>query len=82
MVDCPAALWLFEDGAWVSLVLCPDGLFALCDEDPEGFEVEFSSCRCCGVAGLEFDVVGADCANADVVIATAAPVANNKRLFI
>jgi len=44
--------------------------------------VDVESCWRCVAGGLEFDVLGEDCANADVAMATAAVVAKNKRLFI
>jgi hypothetical protein len=40
------------------------------------------SCSRCETGEFELDVLGLDCANAEVAIATAALVANNKRLFI
>ena len=58
----------------------PDELDEGVDVAADGVDVE-SCCRCV-VDGFELDVVGGDCAKADVAIATAAVVAKNKRLFI
>ena len=59
---------------------------------PNGWRVKFDGYRPllmkrhgrggCEAEGLDVAVVGADCANAEVAIATAALVTNNKRLFI
>ncbi|WP_311974129.1 hypothetical protein [Bradyrhizobium glycinis] len=86
LVPVPA----LDDGAdwvWAEFV---DGLVCA---DPEGEledgidveddgAVEVESCWRCVAEGLELDVLGEDCAKADVAIATAAVVAKNKRLFI
>ena len=61
--------------------LVPDGLDGVVDEDWGVVVVDVESCRC-AVGEFEFEVLGDDCANADVAIATAAVVARNKRLFI
>lgn len=50
------------------------------DVEEDGADVE-SFC-CCVADGVELDVLGDDCANAEVARATAAVVAKNKRLFI
>ena len=55
------------------------------DVEADGVDVEgvaVDSCRCCGVDEFEPDVLGEDCAKAEVAIATAAVVVKNKRLFI
>ena len=63
----------------------PDELDEGAEVEADGVEVDgvaVESCRCCGVDGFEPDVLGEDCAKAEVAIATAAVVAKNKRLFI
>jgi len=48
----------------------------------DGVVAEVESCGRCAVGEFELEVLGDDCANAEVAIATAAVVAKNKRLFI
>jgi len=62
-------------------VVCPDELDDGVVDDDDGVVVDVESCRCV-VGGFELEVLGDDCAKADVAIATAAVVAKNKRLFI
>ncbi|WP_349645136.1 hypothetical protein [Bradyrhizobium sp. Leo121] len=85
----PAAVCPVDDGdcVWAELV---EGLVCADPEDEfdDGVEVEedgvvdVESCWRCVADGLELDVLGEDCARAEVAIATAAVVAKSKRLFI
>jgi len=64
------------------LLACPDELDDGVVDVEDGVVVEVESCGRCAVGEFEFEVLGDDCANAEVAIATAAVVAQNKRLFI
>ena len=89
LVVWPAPLWLVEDGGcvWAEFV---EGLVCAAPEEEleDGFDVDedgvvdVESRSRCVADGLELDVLGEDCAKAEVAKATAAVVANNKRLFI
>ena len=82
-----AAFCPVEDGCcvWVEFVegfvACPDELDDGVVDDDDGVVVDVESCHCV-VGGFELEVLGDDCAKAEVAIATAAVVAKNKRLFI
>ena len=79
MVEEGCCVWAeFVEG----LLACPDELDDGVVDEEDGVVVEVESCGRCAVGEFEFEVLGDDCANAEVAIATAAVVAKNKRLFI
>ena len=52
------------------------------DDEDDGVVADVVFCCGCVADGLELEVLGEDCARAEVAIATAAVVAKTKRLFI